>query len=51
MFQQIHLWDLNDREQPLVRSYAGLQQSRYIVRAGFGGTEENFVVSGSEGVD
>mmetsp|Transcript_18473 Transcript_18473/g.29456 ORF Transcript_18473/g.29456 Transcript_18473/m.29456 type:complete len:581 (-) Transcript_18473:101-1843(-) len=42
----IRLWDLNTGE--LVRHYEGIKQSRYVVQASFGGSEEMFVVSGSE---
>lgn len=47
----IHLWDLveRDRERALIHSYSGLQQSRYVIRSAFGGSEDSFVISGSEG--
>ena len=57
--QKIHLWDLNDffasqgtcslPTEP-VRRYRGQQekQGRYVIRSCFGGSNEAFVVSGSE---
>ena len=57
--QKIHLWDLNDffasngaislPTEP-VRRYRGQheKQGRYVIRSCFGGSNETFVVSGSE---
>mmetsp|Transcript_675 Transcript_675/g.917 ORF Transcript_675/g.917 Transcript_675/m.917 type:complete len:609 (-) Transcript_675:191-2017(-) len=42
----IRLWDLVTGE--VVHQYDGVKQSRYVVQASFGGSEEMFVVSGSE---
>jgi hypothetical protein len=45
--QDIHLWDLD--AQRIVRRYTGQRQGKHIIRSCFGGVEENFIVSGSEG--
>ncbi|CAK5265107.1 unnamed protein product [Mycena citricolor] len=42
----IQLWDI--RSGKMVRKYAGHKQSRDIIHSCFGGSESNFVVSGSE---
>ncbi|KAI0032289.1 WD40 repeat-like protein [Vararia minispora EC-137] len=44
---EIHLWDL--LTQRMVRKYTGQRQGRHIIRSCFGGVDENFIVSGSEG--
>lgn len=44
--QEIHLWDL--QTYSIVRSFAGLNHSKYIVRTCLGGHENLFVYSGSE---
>ncbi len=43
----IHLWDLHDRQ--LVRKYQGVTQGHYVNHATFGGPNEEFIASGSEG--
>lgn len=45
--QEIHLWDLNNLK--LVHKYSGQKQNEYIIRSTFGGADESFVLSGSEG--
>lgn len=45
--QGIHLWDLHDRQ--LVRKYQGVTQGHYVNHATFGGPNEEFIASGSEG--
>ena len=43
----MHLWDLQDRV--LVRKYQGVTQGFYTIHSCFGGHNEDFVASGSEG--
>lgn len=45
--QGVHLWDLQDRV--LVRKYQGVTQGFYTIHSGFGGHNEDFIASGSEG--
>lgn len=45
--QGCNLWDLEDRV--LLRKFQGLQQGLYTIRACFGGINQIFVASGSEG--
>lgn len=33
----------------IVQRYSGLKQSEFVIRSAFGGANENFVISGSEG--
>jgi WD repeat-containing protein 26 len=47
MAQEVHLWDI---EKPqLIRKYVGQTQEKFMIRSCFGGPEQNFVLSGSEG--
>ncbi|KAI9228622.1 MAG: WD40-repeat-containing domain protein [Piptocephalis tieghemiana] len=45
----LHLWDLEHRS--IVERYSGHLQDKYVIRGGFGGAQENFIVSGSEDFD
>lgn len=45
--QGVHLWDLDDRI--LVRKFQGVIQGFYVIHSCFGGVNQNFVASGSEG--
>ncbi|XP_042188633.1 WD repeat-containing protein 26 isoform X1 [Callorhinchus milii] len=45
--QGVHLWDLQDRV--LVRKYQGVTQGFYTIHSCFGGNNEDFIASGSEG--
>ncbi|KAI7902312.1 WD40-repeat-containing domain protein [Cokeromyces recurvatus] len=44
--QELHLWDLDERE--IVHKYSGQKQITYIIRSTLGGHNESFVISGSE---
>jgi WD repeat-containing protein 26 len=35
----------------IIQSFSGQKQTRFMIRSAFGGANENFVVSGSEGKD
>lgn len=43
---QVHLWDL--RCKSILHSFAGFDQSRYVVRAVFGGNHSELILCGSE---
>lgn len=45
--QGVHLWDLRTRS--LVRKFRGLTQGHYAIHSCFGGHNQDFVASGSEG--
>ena len=45
--QGVHLWDLEDRI--LIRKFQGVTQGHYVIYSCFGGVNESFVASGSEG--
>jgi len=48
--QDILIFDINDITTfEACQKLTGLKQSRYVVRADFGGPQAQFVVSGSEG--
>jgi hypothetical protein len=47
-FQGVHLWDLKDK--CLVRKFQGVTQGFYTIHSCFGGVNQDFIVSGSEGV-
>lgn len=40
---------LNSESGDVVQRYTGLKQSEFVIRSAFGGANENFVISGSEG--
>jgi hypothetical protein len=45
--QGVHLWDLKDKV--LVRKFQGVTQGYYTIFSCFGGLNQDFVASGSEG--
>ena len=47
IIQGIHLWDITTRN--LVRQYRGASQGHYLIYSCFGGLNNNFIASGSEG--
>lgn len=47
--QGVHLWDLQDHV--LVRKYQGVTQGFYTIHSCFGGHNEDFIASGSEGTE
>ena len=46
-FQGVILWDLKDR--CLVRRFQGVTQGMYAIHSCFGGLNQDFIASGSEG--
>ena len=47
LVQGLHLWDIRDRV--LLRRYQGLTQGIYTIHSCFGGVNNDFLASGSEG--
>ena len=47
VFQGVHLWDLKDKV--LVRKFQGVTQGFYTIHSCFGGINQDFLTSGSEG--
>ena len=45
--QGVHLWDLTDK--CLVRKFRGVTQGFFTIHSCFGGINQDFVASGSEG--
>lgn len=45
--QRISLWDLHNRR--LANTFVGNKHDVYIIRGCFGGADDNYVISGSEG--
>lgn len=45
--QEIYLWDIHKGK--IARKYSGQRQSRHVIRSCFGGVDNNFIFSGSEG--
>ena len=46
--QGVHLWDIEDRI--LLRKFQGITQGLYTIHSCFGGVDQLFVASGSEGI-
>ena len=47
MVKGVHVWDLRDR--CLVHRYQGIQQGLYTIHSTYGGINDTFIASGSEG--
>lgn len=45
--QGVHLWDLQDR--CLIRRFQGVTQGHFTIHSCFGGVNQDFIASGSEG--
>lgn len=45
--QELQLWDLASAR--IIRKFTGQRQGHHVIRSCFGGVDENFIVSGSEG--
>ena len=46
--QEIEMWDI--QKLCVVKRFSGHQQDHFVIRSCFGGSKENFVLSGSEGL-
>lgn len=46
--QGVHLWDLEDK--CLVRRFQGVTQGHFTIHSCFGGINQDFIASGSEGL-
>lgn len=47
--QGVHLWDLQDK--CLIRRFQGVTQGHFTIHSCFGGVNQDFIASGSEGVN
>lgn len=47
--QGVHLWDLEDKI--LLRKFQGVRQGPYTIHSCFGGVNQVFIASGSEGIN
>ena len=45
--QGVHLWDLEDRV--LIKKFQGVTQGHFTIHSCFGGLNQDFIASGSEG--
>ena len=50
ILQCIHLYDIRRKPFKVTQKYAGHVQKRFVIRSCFGGANQLFVLSGSEGV-
>ena len=48
LFQGVHLWDVDD--QILARKYQGVVHGFYMIFSCFGGSSDEYIASGSEGI-
>jgi WD40 repeat protein len=46
---EIHLWDI--KQKTIAKKYFGQAQGSFVIRSAMGGVNENFVVSGSDGIE
>lgn len=46
--QGVHLWDLEDK--CLIRRFQGVTQGHFTIHSCFGGVNQDFIASGSEGL-